>query len=162
MRVSLDSVKPGFIQQGPGTLYLAEEALRREFELKLQFLSKEGLPAMVKAMAELGMTPGQVFCSLGLADPAYPQESTWDTAPLDKPLTEKDVDSDGWVRGVIRLELSELISNDLEGVLDIMSERLTGSGLLSDIAYEVVGHDGDTLFVRVSGDARLIEWATDE
>lgn len=150
------------MHHGPGTAMLAEEALRRAFELKLQGLSKEGLPAMVKAMAELGMTPGQVFCSLGIADPAYPQESTWDTAPLDKPLTEKDVDSDGWVRGVIRLELSELIRNDLEGALDIMSERLTGSGLLSDIAYEVVGHDGDTLFVQVSGDAGLIGWAADE
>lgn len=117
---------------------------------------------MIKALAEMGLMPDQVCCALGIANPAYPQESMWDFTPLDKPLTAEDVDSDGWVRGVIRVELSELISNDLEGVLDILSERLTGSGLLSDITYDVVGNDGDTLFVRVSGDAGLIGWATDE
>lgn len=162
MRVSPDGITPGPAQSLVGLAYLAEEAMRHEFEAKLLVLRRKGLPAMVKAMAESGMTPGQVFCSLGLADPAAPQESTWDFTPLDKPLTKEDVDADGWVRGVIRMELSEFINNDLEGVLDLLSERLTGSGLLSDIAYEVVGHDGDTLFVRVSGDAGLIGWVADE
>lgn len=74
---------------------------------------------------------------------------------LEKPLTKTElmkVEIDGYVSGVVTVDLSEFIDNDIEGVLDILSERLTDSPLLSDINYEVVGHDGDTLHVKVTGD----------
>jgi hypothetical protein len=74
---------------------------------------------------------------------------------LTQPLTSKDCDAKGWVRGVIPLDLSDLIDNDLEGVLDLMSERLTGGPLLSDISYRVRGHDGNTLHIEVEGDAGM-------
>lgn len=69
--------------------------------------------------------------------------------------TAQDVDSDGWVEGLVRVEINELIRNDLEGFLDILSERLTGSGLLADINYSVQGYDGpkDEVVLLVSGDA---------
>lgn len=61
-----------------------------------------------------------------------------------------------WVEGVVPIDLSDFINCDLEGILDIMSERLTGSGLLSDISYEVVGHRKDELHIKVAGSAELI------
>ena len=87
---------------------------------------------------------------------------------LEKPLTKKQMKkqiADGtnsYVSGVVAVDLSDFIDNDLEGVLDLLSDRLTGSPLLSDINYEVVGHEGSTLHVRVNGDVGLIEalWQT--
>lgn len=79
-----------------------------------------------------------------------------DTDPdLWRQRTAQDVDSDGWVEGLVRVEINELIRNDLEGFLDILSERLTGSGLLADINYSVQGCDGpnDEVVLLVSGDA---------
>jgi hypothetical protein len=79
--------------------------------------------------------------------------------PLDKPLSMRQIvamskaDEHGYIEGIIRMDISDLIDNDLEGVLDIMSERLTGGGVLSDIAYTVIGHEDNELFIKVCGDA---------
>ena len=59
----------------------------------------------------------------------------------------------GYVVGVVAVDLSDFIDNDPDGVLDLLSERLTDGPLLMDIAYKVVGHDGDALHIEVSGDA---------
>jgi hypothetical protein len=51
------------------------------------------------------------------------------------------------------VELHEIINNDLEGFLDILSERAVGNGLLMDIAYRVVAvQDDGTLILEVDGD----------
>lgn len=76
---------------------------------------------------------------------------------LEKPLTlsqiREQMDEDGWIEGVISMDIGEFTDHDLEGVLDIMSERLCDSPCLSDINYDIVGHDGkNTLYVKVSGD----------
>lgn len=82
---------------------------------------------------------------------------------LDKPLSMREVvvmsnaDKHGYIGGVIRMDLSDFIDNDLEGVLDIMSERLTACGLLSDIEYTVVGHEDNELLVMVRGSVDSIE-----
>jgi hypothetical protein len=64
----------------------------------------------------------------------------------------------GFITGEVRLTVNELIDHlDLDGVLDQMSELLTGSPLLTDISYhplriedgmivfEVTGHVGEII-----------------
>ena len=52
---------------------------------------------------------------------------------LEKPLSIMEMldrcDADLYVEGDVVIDLSELIDHDLEGTLDIMAERLTGSPL---------------------------------
>lgn len=79
---------------------------------------------------------------------------------LSKPLSAdemvRQMEENGVVEGVVGIELSKVIPLDLEGFLDAVSEKLTGSCSLSGIDYTLVGHDGDTLHLRVIGDASLI------
>lgn len=74
---------------------------------------------------------------------------------LSKPLSKRQLrlrqDENGYVTDVVRVDLDDVIVRDREGFLDLLSTRLTGDELLMDIEYNVVGHDGDTLFIRVSG-----------
>lgn len=63
---------------------------------------------------------------------------------------------DNFVSGVVSVSIHECINSDLEQFLDIISERLTGSSLLSNSNYELLGQDGDNLLFRVTGDASLI------
>lgn len=59
---------------------------------------------------------------------------------------------DDFVSGVVEIGLSEVIERDLEQFLDLCSERLIGNDLLMQVDYDVVGHDGNMLHVKVSGD----------
>lgn len=61
-----------------------------------------------------------------------------------------EIDSNGFISAVVEMDLSEFISRDLEGVLDLLCEQLSGSILMSNIRYEVVRNTGNTLFVRVT------------
>lgn len=51
----------------------------------------------------------------------------------------------------IKVDLCEIIDLDLEGFLDMISER-AGFGLLMQQEYTVVRHKGNTLTLRVTGD----------
>lgn len=64
---------------------------------------------------------------------------------------------ENYIEGVVNIDLDDIISVDLEGFLDILSKRLTGSPLLMDISYEVVGNDGNTLKIKVTGDNSMID-----
>ena len=79
---------------------------------------------------------------------------------LIEPLTiaemKKQMEEKNEVIGVIRIELSDAIENDLEGFLDFISEKLTGSPLLMDIDYEVIVADKDWIYLKVTGDASTI------
>jgi hypothetical protein len=59
------------------------------------------------------------------------------------------------IQGNVEISPDELINNNEEGVLDLLSTRLIGSELLSDISYEVIRWNPDTqcLIVKVAGDA---------
>ena len=73
-----------------------------------------------------------------------------------QPFTRKEaLDFTGagsFITGIVPVDLSEIIDNDLEGFLDIISEKLVSNGLLMDISYRVVGNLGNTLYLEVSGD----------
>lgn len=61
------------------------------------------------------------------------------------------LDSDGFIHVKVEIELSSVIDTDGEGLLDTLSELATGSTLLSDISYKIVGHSDDVLDMLVSG-----------
>ena len=77
-------------------------------------------------------------------------------APLDTPAkAEPYLDSEGYVSAVVAVDLSDLIDNDFEAVLDILAELLVGSELLMDINYEVAGAlpgNPGSVLLKVSGD----------
>lgn len=91
------------------------------------------------------------------ADVTGATEHTVLDGPLSPAALAAAADDDGWVSGVVRIDLGDLIDTDLDGALDLFSEALTDSPLLMQVTYAVVGHaDGDVLHVRVSGDASQI------
>ena len=83
---------------------------------------------------------------------------------LHQPLSKKairdllDAKPDDYIRGVVAMDLSDLIDNDFEGILHLMSEKLTGTELLTDIHFKIVGFEGETtLHIEVSGDLSQID-----
>lgn len=81
---------------------------------------------------------------------------------MQKPYTMEQMkeafrgENDGYITGVVAVDLSDVIDNDLEGFLDLISYKMTGTELLMDITYNVVGHEEDMLFIRVRGDVSNI------
>ncbi|MDR2982922.1 MAG: hypothetical protein LBV12_11830 [Puniceicoccales bacterium] len=52
---------------------------------------------------------------------------------------EKMADEVGYIEGVVKVSLDNLIDNDLEGFLDTLSLSLIDSVCLMDINYKLVG-----------------------
>lgn len=74
----------------------------------------------------------------------------------DKPQLTQNM-SDTRVSGRVKVSLDEIIDNDLEGLLDILSERLTGNLCLMDIKFKAVSmnntESGSTdIIFEVSGE----------
>lgn len=76
--------------------------------------------------------------------------------PIETPLSVKqlrDLSKDNFIKVNVVCSLSDFIDNDLEGVLDILSEKVTGNELLEDISYKPMGvTTNDELIVEVAGD----------
>ena len=81
---------------------------------------------------------------------------------FEKPYTEEEIRTkanNNRIEGVIKIEMAQIIHSDMEEFLDIISEKLTGSCLLSDISYKIVGYESDyTILLLVSGDISEIFW----
>lgn len=81
-----------------------------------------------------------------------------DTIPtLTAPLTLEEIpallDEEGSITVIVEVGLDELTDNDLEGVLDIISERVLGSFLLMGFTYEVSGvASPQSIYMKVTGD----------
>lgn len=61
-------------------------------------------------------------------------------------------DEDGYLEGNVLFDMSELVTKDEEELLDLMSNRLVGDPLLSDISYKVIGIATDgSVIVNVRG-----------
>lgn len=77
---------------------------------------------------------------------------------VQSPLTDEEMkaraDEDNYIAGVVKVTLMEIINNDLEGFLDIIPEKLTGSCCLMDVSYEIVGAapGKDAILIKVTGD----------
>ena len=86
-----------------------------------------------------------------------PMENYLSKEVITKPLTIEEmknrINEDNYINGIVSVELSDLIDNDFENFLDIISEKLTNSPCLMDVSYEVVGSgNGDTIYIKVMGD----------
>jgi len=65
--------------------------------------------------------------------------------------------TDGRVKGIVEVGVYELIAADgFDDFRTKLSERLTGSLLLKDVRYQLLGLDGGFLYFEVSGDASEI------
>lgn len=74
-----------------------------------------------------------------------------------RPYTKEEIrlnlDDDGYISGEVAVSLNEIIHTDLEGFLDLISERLVGTSLLADISYELSDSSGSgNLVIKVTGD----------
>lgn len=86
--------------------------------------------------------------------------------PLTAPYTTAQLKSmvegkpDTYVTGRIALPLDEIVAFNLEGFLDLISEKLVGSTLLMDITYKCVGSieagDEHEVLIEVTGDVSMI------
>lgn len=85
----------------------------------------------------------QLYCYKGVSYPV---------GPLTKESVCRYKDDNNYIRGIVKVELSDLIENDLDGFLDLISEKLTRSPLLMDIGYEPVSVFEEELYLLVSGD----------
>jgi hypothetical protein len=76
---------------------------------------------------------------------------------LRRPYTSEEIrlnlDKDGYVSGEVAVELNDIINADFESFLDLISEKLTGAPVLTDISYEVSGVSGrGQVVIKVTGD----------
>lgn len=85
----------------------------------------------------------QLYCYKGVSYPV---------GPVTKEAVCRYKDDNNYIRGIVKVELSDLIENDLDGFLDLISEKLTRSPLLMDIGYEPVSVFEEELYLLVSGD----------
>ena len=78
---------------------------------------------------------------------------------LDEPLKpwqiRNDSNSEGWIEGVIAVDLSDIVdAPDLEAFLNLLGEKLVGPyEVLMQQSYTVVGHTGEKVLLRVNADA---------
>jgi hypothetical protein len=72
------------------------------------------------------------------------------------------MDANGYVEGVVPVDVDEIVDSDRDAFIGMLSEMLTDSPDLDELEYEVVGHDGDMLHILVSGDATALLDDTDD
>lgn len=72
-------------------------------------------------------------------------------APLSFEEILKTMNEDMYVSGNVLMEIDDLIYGDLESTLDLLSEKLVGTPLLSDISYKAVDTYDDMIVVQVRG-----------
>lgn len=61
-------------------------------------------------------------------------------------------DHGGYIEGTVAIDIDYMINNDSESFLDLLSQKLTGTELLQDISYRVVGHKSPgTIYMQVRG-----------
>jgi len=77
-----------------------------------------------------------------------------DAAMLTPDQMDEMMKKDGRVKGIVAMGVYELVTADgFDGFKTKLSERLTGSLLLQDVQYQLLGLDDGFLYFEVSGDA---------
>ena len=84
------------------------------------------------------------------------------TRPLTHVQMRRQMDANGYVEGIVPVDLDEIIDSDRDTFIGMLSEMLTDSADLDELEYEVVGFDGDMLHILVSGDATALLDDTEE
>lgn len=109
-----------------------------------------------------GITPDDINSQIAKSVARYPdgpaamhqkERGIIHEKPLSKDELKRIADEDNYIEVMITIHISDVIDNDLEGFLDILSKRVTNSPCLTDINYTVTDiHQKDTLVVKVTGD----------
>lgn len=77
---------------------------------------------------------------------------------MENPFTNEEilivVDENYILEGLVKIELADIIDNDLEMFLDVLDESLTGGLMLQEINYEMVKciSEENSIIFKVSGD----------
>lgn len=90
------------------------------------------------------------------ADAYLPVTPRYQTEPMTEEEMRANQDDAGYISGVVAVSLSDLIEGDRDNFLDYISEKLTGSPLLMNIDFKVVGgvpENEDLVLIEVVGDA---------
>lgn len=68
-------------------------------------------------------------------------------------------EKDNYGEWEVTVHISEIINNDLEGFLDLLSELAVESTSLMDISYNVIGlgKEPNTLKIKVTGDKSQVD-----
>lgn len=79
---------------------------------------------------------------------------------LEEPLTieqmKEQMKNNNLVTGIVNIHISDIIDNDFEGFLDILSEKLVGSPCLMSIDYKAVAANNNEIYLQVFGDASSV------
>jgi hypothetical protein len=82
---------------------------------------------------------------------------TYLTEPLTLDEIERQYNLTESVKGVVCMELNDMLEHDLDSFLDALGNKLTGSNLLMDISYQLVGVSEDhCMLIEVTGDPSMI------
>lgn len=79
--------------------------------------------------------------------------------PLPEEVISANTDENGYIEGVIKINLTNTIYSDFEQFLDTISEALVGNDLLMDTSYEIIGlcpEEKNTFFILIRGDATSV------
>lgn len=79
--------------------------------------------------------------------------------PLSKDIINRYSDSDNKVQGVVMISIWDMVTNDYKCFIDILSRRLVGSNVLTNIQYKVIDicdSDTNTLYFLISGNLSKI------
>jgi len=86
-----------------------------------------------------------------------------DKIPLTQPLTKKQIeervagDEHGYVTGTVAVDAGDLLENDLDGQLDLLSMALVNSEALMDVSPFIIGVDeNQMLAMEVTGDPSMV------
>ena len=71
--------------------------------------------------------------------------------PLSDEEIIKQVEENKTVRGVVLVDLSEIVDGGIENFFDVLTQKLIGGGSLYDIGYVVVGGFDGSVLIEVSG-----------
>ena len=78
---------------------------------------------------------------------------------LDEPLSEEEIkkahEKDKTVEGIVRVDIDDVMV-DIDAFNDIISEKLVGNGLLTDIFFQVIDVDEGVLLIRVKGSTEML------
>lgn len=82
---------------------------------------------------------------------------------LSGPISQEDIqefsDENHYIEGIVKVHISDMIDNNLESFLDMISIGLVDSDLLMDVNYSVIGlceDEPDTLYLLVRGDTSMV------
>lgn len=101
-----------------------------------------------------------VFDEINKTNPAvyitYEPETLQPTDTLSISEIKEQMDEDHYIHNIVSVNIYNIIDMNFDQFLDHLSILLTGTDILSDINYKMVGIDDDNILFKVSGNVDLI------